>query len=187
MFAMGVLMHIVLSIKGSVKCKGWHVCLESQSLETKSRAKTLILKEVQYDNFRVEIEALCSKNHLSKGNPLLSLDPFLDDVGLLRVGGRLSQSNLSVEEKHPIILPRNHHVTKLLIRHCHESVYHQGRLFTEGAIRQSGYWILGGKRIISSLIFNCVTCRKFRGKFETQKMSDLPTDRTEQTLSLIHI
>ncbi|KAH3817028.1 hypothetical protein DPMN_118554 [Dreissena polymorpha] len=186
-FAMGVLMHIVLSIKGAVKCKDWHVCLESRSLETKSRAKTLILKEVQYDNFRVEIEALCSKNPLSKGNPLLSLDPFLDDVGLLRVGGRLSQSNLSVEEKHPIILPRNHHVTKLLIRHCHESVYHQGRLFTEGAIRQSGYWILGGKRILSSLIFNCVTCRKFRGKFETQKMSDLPTDRTEQTYAFSYV
>ena len=59
----------------------------------------------------------------------------------------------------------------------HENVKHQGRHFTEGVIRSAGYWITGGKKLISSLIYKCVKCRKLRGKQEYQKMSDLPTDR----------
>lgn len=44
-------------------------------------------------------------------------------------------------------------------------------------MRAAGLWIIGGKRIISSIIHQCITCRKLRGKIETQKMADLPVDR----------
>lgn len=59
-----------------------------------------------------------------------------------------------------------------MIRHF--QVKHQGRLFTEGALLTAGYWILGGKRTISSYIH---TCRKRRRGLETNMMSDLPEDR----------
>ena len=49
----------------------------------------------------------------------------------------------------------------------HENVKHQGRHFTEGVIRSAGYWITGGKKLISSLIYKCVKCRKLRGKRDT--------------------
>ncbi len=78
---------------------------------------------------------------------------------------------------HPALIPGKHHVTQLLIQHFHEKVSHQGRHLTEGAIRAGGYWIVGGKRSVSSSIFNCVTCRKLRGKSEEQIMADLPADR----------
>lgn len=35
----------------------------------------------------------------------------------------------------------------------------------------------GCKRLISSLIHKCVTCRRLREKLAYQKMSDLPADR----------
>ena len=54
---------------------------------------------------------------------------------------------------------------------------HQGRQFTEGAIRAAGLWIVAGKRLISSVLHSCVTCRKLRGKLEVQKMADLPPER----------
>ncbi|KAI3361617.1 hypothetical protein L3Q82_001934 [Scortum barcoo] len=75
------------------------------------------------------------------------------------------------------LLEGRHHVTELIVRHFHEKVCHQGRHFTEGAVRAAGFWIVGGKRAVSSTIFNCVTCRRLRGKEEEQIMADLPKDR----------
>ena len=75
-------------------------------------------------------------------------------------------------EKQPIIIPGKHYIAILLIRHFHEQVYHQGRHFTEGAIRKGGYWIKGGKRLISTALKTCVLCKKLRGKAESQIMSD---------------
>ena len=47
-------------------------------------------------------------------------------------------------ERHPIVLPRNHHVSQLVAKHCHLQVHHQGRQITGGAIRQAGFWLVGG-------------------------------------------
>jgi hypothetical protein len=107
------------------------------------------------------------------------LDPFLDKNGVLRVGGRIHRSDLGFEEKHPIILPKKHHVSELLIRHYHHKVYHQGRQITHGALRQAGYWVVGGHGMVSRILNSCVTCRKLRGKMLTQHMANLPKDRIE--------
>ncbi|XP_060871366.1 uncharacterized protein LOC132945610 [Metopolophium dirhodum] len=50
---------------------------------------------------------------------LAQLAPFVDNDGLIRVGGRLRYSALTEDAKHPILLPHSAHVTKLLIRHYH--------------------------------------------------------------------
>jgi hypothetical protein len=115
-------------------------------------------------------------SNVNKSSIIFTLDPFLDDQGVMRVGGRLSRSDLDTDQKHPVIVPGQHHLAKLLVNHFHTTVQHQGRLLTEGAVRSGGYWITGGKRLISSLIHKCVTCRKSRGKFLEQKMSDLPVE-----------
>lgn len=80
---------------------------------------------------------------------LISLDPFLDEAGLLRVGGRLNNASITRIENNPLIFPGKAHVTRLLVQHIHAKVKHQGRHFTEGALRSSGYWIVGMKRLVS--------------------------------------
>eukprot|EP00794_Sanderia_malayensis_P003909 gene3909-4450_t len=97
----------------------------------------------------------------------------------MRVGGRCERQEVSYNQKHPIILPQKSHITDLVVRHFHEDVYHQGRKLTEGAIRSGGYWITGSKRLLSTMIGKCVTCKKLRGLPATQKMADLPADRIE--------
>ena len=67
-----------------------------------------------------------------------------------------------------------------MVQHYHDSVHHQGRLFTEGAVRPAGFWITGCKRLVNSVIRDCVTCKRLRGHFSSQKMSDLPFDRVKQ-------
>ena len=103
------------------------------------------------------------------------LNPFMDSDGILCVGGRLNQAPIDVAERNPIIIYGKHHVAQLIIRHYHELTKHQGRHYTE--VRAAGFWLIGGKRQVSSFIFNCVTCRKLRRRTEHQLMSDLPEDR----------
>ncbi|VDI56381.1 Hypothetical predicted protein [Mytilus galloprovincialis] len=105
------------------------------------------------------------------------LDPFIDENGLLRAGGRLSNANIFPNELKPLIIAK-HHIATLLKRHFHEKVAHQGRHLTEGALRSAGYWLIGGKGLISSVIHKCIKC-KLRGKEEFPKMADLPFDRLD--------
>ena len=58
------------------------------------------------------------------------LDPFINEYGILRIGGCLKHADLSDEVKHPVILPKGSHVTSLIIRYYHKSTKHQGKGIT---------------------------------------------------------
>ncbi|XP_060810506.1 uncharacterized protein LOC132904364 [Amyelois transitella] len=62
-----------------------------------------IIRFVQNKHFSKEITAL--RNGKLSDSSLLKLNPFIDKEGLLRVGGRLSNSELDFGQKHPILLP----------------------------------------------------------------------------------
>ena len=74
-----------------------------------------------------------------KGSQLYCLLPFLNSHRILRVGGRLTRAEMEHGEKHPIALPKNNHVSRLVAKHYHLRVHHQGRQITRGAIRQAGF------------------------------------------------
>ncbi|XP_060066109.1 uncharacterized protein LOC132546414 [Ylistrum balloti] len=174
------LIHLARSFKSSYKaCKGWHKCSEHKEQSAKEEATRFILLHVQRKHFAKEIECLRAHRKLPRDSSILTLTPFLDSHGLLRVGGRLNKAPRScqADNHNPIIIPKRCHIGLLIVRRCHVKVQHQGRHLTEGSVRSSGYWILGGKRLISSCIHECVTCRRLRGKLGTQKMADLPVAR----------
>ena len=179
--AIALLKHIAVCFKkDSNDCLGWHMCNSHKTPSKLEESESLIIRAVQEDYFSREISKLQSCTALHASSPIESLSPYLDQYGVLRVGGRLSKGSaiLDIPVK-PIIIPKDSHIAMLLIRHFHESVQHQGRLVTEGAIRNGGFWILGGKRAISRVIHQCITCRKIRGKTSVQQMGDLPPDRIQ--------
>ena len=94
---------------------------------------------------------------LRKASWLYKLDPFLDQDGLIRVGGRIRRANVSVDTNHPVNIPRTGHLTELLIRHHHLKVNHMGRAMMHNELRQNGYWVLKGSSRVARSIFNCVT------------------------------
>nr|XP_006817630.1 PREDICTED: transcriptional adapter 3-like [Saccoglossus kowalevskii] len=53
-----------------------------------------------------------------------------DRDGLIRVGGRIGQANFDFGERHPILSPKDSHVSRLIVEHVHQQVQHQGRQFT---------------------------------------------------------
>ncbi|XP_016336888.1 uncharacterized protein LOC107684994 [Sinocyclocheilus anshuiensis] len=144
--------------------------------ELLTQAESVIIKCVQREAYKAEIVYLENEKAIPKQSSLKRLDPVLQD-GLLRIGGRLEQSTLLSNEKHPLVIPGHSYIATLLTNHYHDKVNHQGRVFTEGAIRAGGFWIVGAKRCISGILRKCITCCKQRGKTAEQKMADLPPDR----------
>ena len=55
-----------------------------------------------------------------KTSAIYRLDPFTDQDGILCVGGRLRHVDLEYGEKHPVLLPKNHHIADLVVRHYHK-------------------------------------------------------------------
>ena len=53
-------------------------------------------------------------------------ESFVNEEGIYRCGGRLRKAGLSFECKHPVILPKYHHITELMIKYNHSNVYHNG-------------------------------------------------------------
>ena len=79
--------------------------------------------------------------------------------------------------KHPAILPKNHHVSTLVVRHVHEFVAsHSGREYVLSRIRQY-YWIPQGRPLVNRVLRQCVVCKKLRGKLGERRMADLPQSR----------
>ena len=156
----------------------------SVNVEELNAAEREIIRHVQKEAFKEEISKL--KNPTTRGeakgsSPLFRLDPFLDLNDLVRVGGRIRQASLSQDTKHPVVLPGQGHITKILTSHCHEKALHQGKGITLNEIRSSGFWIIGGGTMVSRMIHECVTCRRLRAKVQEQKMADLPEDRLTPT------
>lgn len=100
---------------------------------------------------------------MKKISPIRRLDPFIDENGILRVGGRIRYADLPFHEKHPLILPKKGHITELVIRHHHAKNHHQGRGITHARIRLSGIWIINGNSAVRHYISKCVNCRRQRG------------------------
>ncbi|XP_026139629.1 uncharacterized protein LOC113116023 [Carassius auratus] len=176
------LSHISQSFSHSTnkpRCSGWHLCSNSPTNEELEKARIVILKSVQNVAYPEELSDIKAGCNLSPKSSILKLHPILDDKGLLRVGGHIAQAGFEKEECNPVIIPGKHHIATLLVRHYHQAVKHQGRHFTEGAIRAAGYWLMSAKRCIGSLLNKCVTCRKLRRPTELQQMADLPAERLQ--------
>ncbi|KAJ8364108.1 hypothetical protein SKAU_G00129390 [Synaphobranchus kaupii] len=111
-------------------------------MEELDQAMHVVLQATQRSAFAKELAALKAQKTIPKSSCLQQLSPIIEDK-LIHVGGRLRHSNLGTDERHPIILPKDSHVSLLLTRHHHQQVKHQGRHITEGAVRAAGLWGLG--------------------------------------------
>ena len=139
-------------------------------------AQVSLIKLEQARAFNDDMERLQQGKTVAAMSCLKKLDPFVDENGLIRVGGRLSRSNtLDYEGKHPIILPKTSKFTELLVQHIHR-IGHVGKNHTVSKLRER-FWIFGIKQVVKRCIAKCVFCRKYSARLGQQKMSDLPLRR----------
>jgi hypothetical protein len=88
---------------------------------------------------------------------------FMDHDGLWRCGGRLENAGVPQAAKHPIFLPKNHHLTELIVSECHKRVMHGGVSATLTELR-SKYWVVKGRQLVKKILHKCVICRRYQGK-----------------------
>ena len=117
----------------------------------------------------------CGPRPGPKFKQLSKLSPFLHE-GVLRVGGRLQRSALAFEIKHPILLPNNHPVTRLIISFYHDREGHSGTLHVLHAIREK-FWVTRGHSTVKHVLQSCVQCRRWKAKVGEQVMAPLPVCR----------
>ena len=118
--------------------------------------RLVLCKSVQRYHFKDEINKLQQGKPFLKTNPLRKLDPFLDETGLLRVGGRLRRSSgIEFDGKCPIILPKASYLTELLVRNTH-LIGHVGSNSVITKIRKR-FWIFGLKRLVKESLANVFT------------------------------
>lgn len=139
-------------------------------------AREFWLKHEQAKAFPKEIRCLQTKTPISKTSKLRSLTPFLDESGIVRVGGRLQNASIPFSQQHPIILDGHSHFTELLVRHTHVVCLHGGLTLTLALLRKT-VWIVHGRNTVKKILRKCITCFKQSVNPQIQLMGSLPTPR----------
>ncbi|GBM14797.1 hypothetical protein AVEN_10801-1 [Araneus ventricosus] len=87
-----------------------------------SEAEHYLIKQFQFEVFSAVVTGMMSGDNISNKSKLLNLSPFLDNKGLMRVGGGLENFQLSYSGKHPIILPSKATLKRFISRRgkCHK-------------------------------------------------------------------
>ncbi|XP_011861959.1 PREDICTED: uncharacterized protein LOC105558722, partial [Vollenhovia emeryi] len=140
------------------------------------KVNLLIIIEIQRLHFVAEVSDLKAKKQIRLTSKLALLSPFIDETGLLRVGGRIRNSLTAFDTKHPIILPAESTFTKLLFKREHRRLLHAGPQTLLYAIREK-YWPLRGKNLARKIVHECMTCFRNNPKPLSQVMGQLPADR----------
>lgn len=146
-------------------------------------ALLIMIKHVQQTIFSREIKQV--ESNLPCLKPFRKLALFLDQEGVLRVGGRLRHSQESFEMKHPILLPQDHQLTLLLIQQYHNKYLHPGATTLHSLLVQQ-FWILSAKRAINRCISRCHRCSRHNPKPYTPLMADLPKYRVSEVKPFLH-
>ena len=146
------------------------------TVEEMRRAERCIVSCIQGECFVKELSMLKSGRAVKKSSPLCRLDPTILD-GLICVGGRLKHAPDGYDlPKHPPILPKQHHVSDLIIRYHHETSGHFGQEYVLSLIRDL-FWIIQARVSVRRIVRSCFDCKRRCQAPHEQKMADLPSDR----------
>ncbi|XP_025192771.1 uncharacterized protein LOC112592843 [Melanaphis sacchari] len=143
----------------------------------RTHALAALVFYVQQTSYSHEISNI--KKGLRCSPAIRRLDPFVDDQGLLRVGGRLTNADLPYAHKHPLLLPFHHRLTVLLIDHHHHRLKHPGSIALQAHLQRE-FWIPSARKLIRSRIRLWIACFRIRPRSVQPKMASLPSYRVQQ-------
>ena len=142
-----------------------------------SAGRIFLIRLLQQAEFSTELKALKLRETVSSASALCRLSPFVDQDGLMRVGGHFQNAFLSEKENHPIILPGKHHVTRLIIRKAHMVTLHGGPTLVQSHLSRQ-FWIIRGRNVIRGVTRTCIQCVRHRAVTLEQQMGSFPAVRT---------
>ncbi|XP_062714155.1 uncharacterized protein LOC115260572 [Aedes albopictus] len=150
-------------------------------------AENLLWRIAQSEAFPEEVAILkreqddknSSRKQLPTSSGLVKLSPFVDDHGVLRVESRATDAQvLAYDTKFPIILPRKHRITELLLDFYHRKYGHANDETVVNEVRQKFH--VSRLRVEVRLIRKrCMWCRVYKATPVAPKMGPLPAVRLE--------
>ena len=142
-----------------------------------------VIKSAQREAFPEEYLALQRRKELLKNSKLPAFRPRLDEEGQMRCDSRLKYAEfLSHDARFPIILPRKHQVTKLIMKYFHEEGNHASGTNQTLVVLSTRFWIISGREEIREWKKECNECRRRKAKAVKQIMAPLPQIRLRLSL-----
>lgn len=161
------------------------VCSSYLSQEELVRAENYLIRMVQWQTYPEEMVTLscsergsCEKQQMvERRSVLYQLCPFLDENGVLRVDGRIGAAlHTKADTKFPIILPRKHRVTHLIIENYHQSLRHCNGETVVNEVRQQ-FHIQQLRAVVKKVAQGCQWCKIRKAKPHIPRMAPLPVAR----------
>ena len=90
---------------------------------------------------------------------VFQLNLFLDEQGLIRVKSKFHKWSYGSNDNFPILLPRDSHLTKLIIWDAHIKLFHTGCYAVLAELRKH-YYIPKQFSVIKKILKECVHCRR---------------------------
>ncbi|XP_055850516.1 uncharacterized protein LOC129915080 [Episyrphus balteatus] len=169
----------ILSFKVKHKQPFPHIGLTSEIIQ---QAQSTLYRQAQATSYTEEISILkkstSSKNYpLPRSSQLFKLTPFLDEDGVLRMRGRIALANCVGQDcKTPIILPRSHRITFLVVDAYHRRFHHCNHETVLNEIKQKFH--ISGLRVLLKLVRkNCQLCKILNARPVAPLMANLPMAR----------
>jgi len=153
--------------------------LSVQELEC---AENRLISAAQAESFTEEYRDLKNGKSVSTRSKLAALNPKLDSEGLMRSDSRLKFADfISYDYRFPILLPRKHCVTKLIVKKCHEKTNHGGTNTTLAELSNK-YWVVSAREEIRDWENKCAKCKLLKAKGSQQIMGPLPNERLDNSV-----
>ncbi|XP_062541149.1 uncharacterized protein LOC134209181 [Armigeres subalbatus] len=164
--------------KGEESITGY---LKSDELQNGLRT---IIRLTQWQAFPDEMVLLTRNQQRSEEHQvqlekssLSRLSPMLDEFGILRIDGRITAaSNVTENTKFPIILPKKHRFTFLLLDDYHRRFRHCNMETVVNEVRQQ-YYVPQLRVAVKQVAKACQWCRIYKAKPNMPRMAPLPSVR----------
>ncbi|XP_035898309.1 uncharacterized protein LOC118505923 isoform X1 [Anopheles stephensi] len=168
------------NLKATFKAR--KVPIEKEELE---RAEIHLIRQSQWESFPEEMDILHANldssvvaRKIKKKSVVYKYSPVLDENGVMRMESRLiNNRDLPFDQRYPIILARQHEITKRIVQHYHESFGHANSETVLNEMRQR-FKIPKHRAAIKEVRRQCTWCRVYKCKPFTPRMAPLPVERS---------
>ncbi|XP_062535430.1 uncharacterized protein LOC134204669 [Armigeres subalbatus] len=134
----------------------------------------------QEERFSQDIADVIRDGQVKKNSRLKTLSPRFAN-GILRVGGRLRNAPVPLNQRHPMILPDKHPLTERILSFSHLNNLHAGPQLITAAVRER-FWPLCLRDLARQVVHSCIRCFRCKPKVMEQLMGELASERVTPTL-----
>ena len=166
----------------NMRHKGQRRTEKELTSEDPREAEMEVIRAAQSEVFGAEYSEIKKGRPISAKSQLVKLNPIIDADEVSRSQGCLSfAEQLPYDVRCPIILPRGHRVTRLIVKHYHEKANHAAGVNFILSQLSERFWIIAAREEIRDWENQCYGCRRRRNKPASQVMAPLPGVRLRFT------